>query len=105
MITKEMLKKAISDMSDFNVYAGVIRSDMFFIFSSSKSETFGLAPNAWFDPKLDDEYPIEDLAEDSHESWQKCYVNGSSAFVLIRPESITFMRVPADKSDICWINR
>ncbi len=103
-ITAEMIKKAISDMSDYNQYAGCKWDEYVFTISSDSPEKFDLVPT-WSElPEYVEHCDLSDLAEEVAPVWVPAVVDGDEAFVLIYHDSIAFMRVPADKDQINWID-
>ena len=94
---------AKSDMSDFNVYAGCAKSEYVYHFSTETPDSFYITYFGTENRTDDEDYEMSDIAEEIQIEWIPAVVDGIECFVLIRTDSIAFMRVPADKSEITWI--
>ena len=102
-ITAEMVKKAMSDKSEYNQYAGCAKDEYYLAFKTDSPETFDLVPFWTKLPEYVEHCDLTDFDEEVGNEWVPATIDGIECFVRISHEGIAFMDVPADMSEINWI--
>ncbi len=106
-ISSNDLSRAMSDKSEYNPYAGCVKVDHIYVFSTATPESFLIQP---VDPTTlrksgsPDEYETSDLTEDARSEWVPATIDGLECFILICRDRVAFMDFPNNLSEVNWIN-